>query len=114
LRGSGLRNALVTVTRYFGGTKLGTGPLARAYAGACRKALEITPRAVFRQEKKYRVRAPYDCFEALKRVFEDSGCRVENEVFTEEASLEVFIAEGEEGRVLTAAGNILRGRGEIC
>jgi uncharacterized YigZ family protein len=113
LRGSALRNALVTVTRYFGGTKLGTGPLARAYAGACKKAIEITPRMVFRQEKKYCIRTPYDCFDVLKRVFADAGCRVENEVFAEEASFEVFIPEGEEGSVLAAAGDVLRGRGEV-
>ena len=36
----GLVNALVIVTRYFGGTKLGTGNLARAYADCAREALE--------------------------------------------------------------------------
>lgn len=40
LCGRGLTNSLVVVTRYFGGTKLGTGPLARAYADAAAAALD--------------------------------------------------------------------------
>jgi uncharacterized YigZ family protein len=37
-------DALVVVTRYFGGTKLGTGGLARAYGDAARDAVEAAPR----------------------------------------------------------------------
>lgn len=40
LVGRSLTNSLVVVTRYFGGTKLGTGPLARAYAESARLALD--------------------------------------------------------------------------
>jgi uncharacterized YigZ family protein len=39
LMGAGVRNALVVVTRYFGGTLLGTGGLARAYGAAALAAL---------------------------------------------------------------------------
>jgi uncharacterized YigZ family protein len=45
LRGSGLGDAAVVVTRYFGGTKLGTGGLVRAYSDAVRAALDVVPRA---------------------------------------------------------------------
>ena len=38
----GLSNVLVVVTRYFGGTLLGTGGLVRAYSEAAIKALEQT------------------------------------------------------------------------
>jgi putative IMPACT (imprinted ancient) family translation regulator len=36
---------VVVVTRYFGGTKLGTGGLVRAYSDAVRAVLEIVPQA---------------------------------------------------------------------
>ncbi len=39
LRGSGYKDALVVVTRYFGGIKLGTGGLSRAYAEAVKELL---------------------------------------------------------------------------
>lgn len=40
LEGRDLTNTLVVVTRYYGGTKLGTGGLVRAYGEAAREALD--------------------------------------------------------------------------
>ena len=40
IEGSGCTNVLVVVTRYFGGTLLGTGGLVRSYTQAARAALE--------------------------------------------------------------------------
>ncbi len=40
IEGTGCTNVLVVVTRYFGGTLLGTGGLVRAYTQAARAALE--------------------------------------------------------------------------
>jgi uncharacterized YigZ family protein len=41
LKGSGLTNTLIIVTRYFGGTKLGVGGLVRAYSDCAKKVLEL-------------------------------------------------------------------------
>ena len=43
VRGAGLTNVLIVVTRYFGGVKLGKGGLARAYRDAARAVLEDAP-----------------------------------------------------------------------
>ncbi len=45
LQGSGLGDVVVVVTRYFGGTKLGTGGLVRAYGDAVKAVLAVLPRA---------------------------------------------------------------------
>lgn len=44
LLGSGLQNVTVVVTRYFGGIKLGTGGLVRAYSGAVSAVLDAAAR----------------------------------------------------------------------
>ncbi|MEP7001819.1 MAG: YigZ family protein, partial [bacterium] len=42
---SGVGEIVAVVTRYYGGTKLGTGGLVKAYGGAVQRALESLPRA---------------------------------------------------------------------
>lgn len=42
IRGSGLNNAAVVITRYFGGVLLGTGGLTRAYGEAAKACIEAT------------------------------------------------------------------------
>lgn len=46
LKKENLRNVLVIVTRYFGGTKLGAGGLVRAYTNAVTTALDMAKRTV--------------------------------------------------------------------
>lgn len=45
LQGSGLGDIVTVVTRYYGGTNLGTGGLIRAYTTAVKEALAILPLA---------------------------------------------------------------------
>ena len=66
LSGSGLGDAAVVVTRFFGGTKLGTGGLVRAYSDAVRQALAVTPLAERIQTHIVMLAAPYNWFERLR------------------------------------------------
>jgi uncharacterized YigZ family protein len=65
LRGSGLGDVVVVVTRYFGGTKLGTGGLVRAYGDAVRAVLDDLPRAEKVLTHTLLVAAPYSFFERI-------------------------------------------------
>jgi uncharacterized YigZ family protein len=66
LSGSGLGDAAVVVTRYFGGTKLGTGGLVRAYSDAVRTVIEQTPRAEKVLTHTVMAAFPYTYFERLR------------------------------------------------
>ncbi|MFT6259833.1 MAG: putative YigZ family protein [Crocinitomicaceae bacterium] len=52
LKHSGIGEISVVVVRYFGGTKLGTGGLARAYSEATKQVLEKLETSVFIETKK--------------------------------------------------------------
>ncbi|HET8654735.1 MAG TPA: YigZ family protein [Longimicrobiaceae bacterium] len=67
---AGLEDCVVVVTRYFGGTKLGVGGLARAYAEAAALALEAAPRRAAIPALELRVRYPYDQTAAVMRLME--------------------------------------------
>ncbi|WP_174721934.1 IMPACT family protein [Actinomyces qiguomingii] len=58
LRGTGLTNTTVVVTRYFGGTLLGTGGLTRAYSQAATRALDAASRVRLDTRRLWRVRVP--------------------------------------------------------
>ena len=66
LRGSGLGDVAVVVTRYFGGTKLGTGGLVRAYGDAVREVLAALPRADKVPTHTVMMALPYSHFERVR------------------------------------------------
>ena len=66
LRGSGLGDVAVVVTRYFGGTKLGTGGLVRAYGDAVREVLAVLPRAEKVPTHTVLLAVPYGYFERVR------------------------------------------------
>lgn len=66
LQGSGLGDTAVVVTRYFGGSKLGTGGLVRAYGDAVRAVLEVLPLAVKVPTHTVRLQFAYPSFEQIR------------------------------------------------
>jgi len=94
LQGSGLGDVAVVVTRYFGGTKLGTGGLVRAYGDAVKEVLAATPRAEKVATLTAMVEAPYPLLERLRLLVEAHGGRLLGEEFAAAVTLTVrFRAE---------------------
>ncbi len=60
--------ALCVVTRYFGGTKLGTGGLIRAYGQAAAAALQTCKLKTKVRAAEYRLNLPYELEPALRRL----------------------------------------------
>ncbi|HOM67734.1 MAG TPA: YigZ family protein [Brevefilum fermentans] len=66
LQGSGLGDIVAVITRYFGGTKLGTGGLVRAYSDSIRIMLEELPLAKKVATTTIMFVVPYSFFEQTK------------------------------------------------
>lgn len=73
LRGAGVENVCCIVTRYFGGTLLGTGGLVRAYGRSARDALQAAGIARKQLWKQLDLILPYSFFERLRQEVERFG-----------------------------------------
>lgn len=60
LTGQGIHNAVAIVTRYFGGTLLGTGGLVRAYSAAMKEGLEHCVLLEKRKGYRFRIKTDYN------------------------------------------------------
>ena len=87
LQGSGLGDVAVVVTRYFGGTKLGTGGLVRAYGDAVREVLKAIPRAAKMPTHIVTVTTPYSLFERVRQLVAAHGGEVLDEAFAAEVTV---------------------------
>jgi putative IMPACT (imprinted ancient) family translation regulator len=81
LRGSGLGDVAVVVTRYFGGTKLGTGGLVRAYGDAVREVLARLPRAEEVATHTVMLALPYPFLERVRLAIADKRGQILDEDF---------------------------------
>jgi uncharacterized YigZ family protein len=93
LRGSGLGDVVVVITRYFGGTKLGTGGLVRAYSDSVREVLEALPRAQKVATVTAKFTTPYNFFEQAKRIAVQHNGVIVDEDFGAEVTVSVQFIE---------------------
>lgn len=87
LQGSGLGDVAVVVTRYFGGTKLGTGGLVRAYGDAVREVLMAVPRAEKVATVTAMAEVPYPLLERARQLVEAQDGVMLEESFAAEITL---------------------------
>jgi len=66
-------NVLTAVIRYYGGTKLGTGGLVRAYGGAAAKVIGISEEVTVHIKKEISVFFPYDFTGGMMRIINRYG-----------------------------------------
>jgi len=76
LRHAGLENAVCVVSRYFGGTKLGTGGLARAYADAAQMAIEASTIITRTVVQHVTIDFDFDRTGVVFRVLEEHGAHL--------------------------------------
>ncbi len=91
LRGSGLGDVAVVVTRYFGGTKLGIGGLVRAYTQATQEVVAAVPRARKVRSAIAMLGLPYAWLERVRRLVAAHQGVITDEAFAGEITLTLRI-----------------------
>jgi len=81
----------VVVTRYYGGTKLGTGGLARAYSGMVNLGLESLPTKEKVETATLVVTIPYSAVILFKRTLLEFEAKVAEEAFTDTAGFTLLL-----------------------
>ena len=93
LRGTDLGDVAAVVVRYFGGTKLGTGGLVRAFSGALKAGLEALPRTERVTRVRGRCGMPYALYERARLLVAARGGAIVAEDFGAEVTLDVLFPE---------------------
>ena len=97
ISGAGLSNVIVIVTRYFGGTELGTGGLVRAYSGATAEVLKNSEIVEVTDERLTEFVIDYGLLPKLQHICMELGIINETEYF-EKVKISVLITEKASGK----------------
>jgi uncharacterized YigZ family protein len=95
IEGRDLTNIVVVVTRYFGGTKLGTGGLIRAYGGAASIALDQTNVKKVFIEKTLELICPYHFLNTIMSLLEKSKGHVVSSDYGENVHLMLRVRQSQ-------------------
>ena len=83
IKGSGLKNVAVVVTRYFGGILLGTGGLVRAYSQAAAEGIEAAEKVRMRLLNKIKLITDYTSYGKFSYLAQESDAVIIDTQYTD-------------------------------
>lgn len=113
LRGSQIFDVTVVVTRYFGGTLLGTGGLVRAYSQATTQALEQLSLCRRSQQYLWQLRAPVAEAGRIEAELRAGGANIVQTRWESQVTIELASAVGNPTELAALVANVTRGQGQL-
>lgn len=99
LTGEGLTGCMAVVTRYFGGTLLGTGGLVRAYGGAVREGLKNCVLLTCIEGVRLVISSDYTDLGKIQYILGEEKATQENTEYTDRVTSTVLLPAADEERV---------------
>ena len=106
----GYTNLCLVVTRYFGGTLLGAGPLARAYGKAARLALENAGEAEYRRLSRFSLTLPYAEQKRIEAELKKQGAVLSSPQYGEAVTLFFTVRAEDREAVLRRVTDLTAGK----
>lgn len=94
LDGAGIRNAVVVVTRYFGGTLLGTGGLVRSYTNAAQAALSDAQIVRMCRCRVILIETEYSLLDRVLYFLKQEKIAPYDQTYTDKVSLTITVETG--------------------
>ena len=110
---AGVGEIVAVVTRYYGGTKLGTGGLVRAYSATVQEALARLERRERVETLDVQLRLAYGAFTPVRNLLPAHEGEVVQERFGESVELVVRLPAGNVDALRAAVANATGGQGEF-
>jgi len=102
LKGEELRNTLIVVTRYFGGTLLGTGGLVRAYTQSAQAGIAASTLITKIDGYELKIETDYSGLGKLQYLLAQRGLPTVDADYAETVTLSTLVAAGEEKAFIKA------------
>lgn len=111
---NGVHDALIVVTRYFGGVLLGTGGLVRAYSAASVQALEDAQIVTMHAAVHYRIELDYARYNRLPALVKNARAKVLHEDFGAGVTIDLAVREMETDVFRRLFEELTEGKGSVC
>ncbi|GGL95921.1 IMPACT family protein [Deinococcus aerophilus] len=114
IEGQGVDHVMAVVVRYYGGVKLGTGGLVRAYGGAAAECLRTAPKLEVRPRQTLSVAVPFEHLGALYHLLDTFDTVRGEEAYTASGiTLAVAVYPGDADAFAAALRDGTRGEAEV-
>lgn len=113
VKSSGLGDVTVVIIRYFGGTKLGTGGLVKAYTEAAQLALAELPITEKVEHRSVQVKVAYSYYEQIKHLVEAYQGQIETEEFAADVTLHLTFTIDDLPAFESALADATRGQASL-
>lgn len=92
LSGANITNVAAVVTRYFGGTLLGTGGLVRAYSQAVKEALNKAEIITYSLGEKWKIKADYSSFGKIQTFVMKENIKIDEIVYETDVTAFLYVS----------------------
>jgi len=111
---SGVGEVVVVCARFYGGVKLGTGGLARAYAGGAKRVLDVCQTVEKVERRAVVVTVAYDAVRRVEHVLQDFGATVNERTFGADVHYRILCPSHRLEDLAPAIAEATGGRGSVA